>query len=197
MTNNAIIIEKLSDEDGGVNILNGTTDPTADLGEDGQIYLKYQVMSLSDYFTFTNATLQPDGVTLVFSSEGGSLTTKFSRKTFVAEVSNLPAVPYGPSGHGYELLYGNSSAQYWLKSSIVNSFAGNTNGLYCNYNYGTVELTNYYNGDRPSNQVCGGVTFKLISVDNVALGDTITAVYLKVNGAWQALIGSDIDDVNT
>jgi len=186
----------------GVTILSGTTEPTSSQGTDGQIYLKYGNYI---YKSFYNGTIiireNTDDSTDVKAFIVGFV--KSSTNYFVIEDSDLLAYlsditsgkfkgcdayssPTAPSFVNYNafiFIYNNGDV-------CINTTNASVSGRVTGTFYGMVDLgqapvTNATNYQRNGNQSCD------TTIDKVIL-----SAFLKVNGSWQDLINSDIDDVN-
>ena len=202
---------------GGATILSGKSDPTSSIGSDGNIYLKY--VDGSDVFG-TPSSNTPDGAnisaTSVYSSyaaykafgkqdgwgaSGGEGTLSFTfdsdqykinqlqfEDSFVVSGGYLQAKNFSfegsNDGTNWEVLYSQSNAQ---TSADIKTVTINTNNYYRYFRF-VVNSGGGYCGLRR----ISAVGEKYGTPVNSAL---IVDVFLKVNGAWQDLIGSDMSDV--
>jgi len=187
---------------GSVNILSGTEMPTASVGSDGAIYLqienKYEDSGLGWYAK--REYVVKDTTTKLWNSWVKSNT-----------------VPSIAVRYHYSSWYGaiqiSTDADGVKHTSNTGSPAGSavvdgvtwyiSKDASWNSTEGTTEVPSHNDTVRPNGSNIQAVVERILSEADMHSGVApqsdyvIINTFLKVNGAWQALIGSDIDDVGT
>lgn len=191
---------------GGATILSGTSAPTAAQGSNGDIYLLCGT-SLAQFGVFRQSSMSIicSVSEIVFDYLGGE---NIGGQAYMQiDLTNVDSISYRmTSGHH---TYNNYQTPRFspfaiLENSIspANSFVANSmvnyetritsNDTVLSYTFDTSEMTGNYWLVFCSYGCDATVDEVVVDGDNV-----ITAAYVKVNGAWQDLIESDISDVNT
>ena len=253
---------------GGATILNGGSDPTAAIGDDGDIYLKYTAAEVPEGYTqvaylqssgsqYINTGIVPNDVTAIdivfellatpaqwsclfgsqgnYSSGANTLGATWTNSRFNfrwGSGSNQIGASSATALNTRYHYYGTDEVKFDVDDALQGSTSkGATNSdlnlyLFCNnirgqgarqyvqakiysctiYGANNTVLRHFVPALNGSNVAgmwetvtetfftnSGSGTF---STGAAFEGGDITAAFAKVNGAWQALIGTNIDDIN-
>ena len=195
---------------GSVNILSGVEVPTASVGEDGQVYLQYYDFSkLSTWETVLQNSMSVISKTdegIEFKYNSGTLIGAFAYTQ--KDLTNVNTISWSitSGSHSYNSYATPRFAPFiYLRQSV--GFADDSaaqSGIGAQSRIGTDNTTN--SGSYDVSNLTGNYyilfnatgcdcAINSLSVDNN--NKPIEDALLKVDGAWQSLIGSDINDVNT
>lgn len=192
---------------GGITILSGTTEPTSSQGADGQIYLKCGENGVDlSTFTFRNTggvTCVSSKYALIYTYNSGSSIGAESRLQM--DLTDVNELKFTLSK--FHKNYDNSRtikvyientldpASNWISSSsLIPDAEISTNDTTNTYTVDVSSYTGNYWIVVTSHGVSG--EFRDLVIDGNIVEKYILNSFLKVNGTWQELIGSDIDDVN-
>ena len=208
-------VTKKQEGGGGVTILTGASNPTASQGVDGQIYLKTLQGEKVTFNGFgqlkeasMNVSVESGNVTFAYTS-GANIGAQVYKQFDLTDVDaiKITVATSSPSYDNYStprfspiLLIENTinpANTYPVNTSIVSAngetYRVTTQGDTVTFEADVSELTGNYwvilssVGDT---SVWSDLYFLSNSMDNVVCGD-----YAKVNGAWQNLLGTNIDDI--
>lgn len=202
--NNSVTVN-VSGGGGGATILRGTTGPTAAQGSNGDIYLACGI-SLAQFSVLREGSMSITCSTfeIIFDYLGGG--SIGGQAYMQIDLTNVDYISYRmSSGHH---TYNNYQTPRFCPFAILensvnpaNSFVANSmvndetritsNDTILSYTFDTSEMTGNYWLVFCSYGCDSTVDEVVVDGDNI-----IIAAYVKVNGVWQDLIGSDIDDVN-
>lgn len=194
---------------GGVSILSGASEPTSSQGADGQIYLKTEVAGY-DLTTFTNhkensmtINKSSNEIEFIYGS-GGSIGAEVYKQIDLSDIDEIKVT----------LVMGNKAYQSDFTTRHIKAYIENTinpasswvgaSALTPDAEIPTASTTQTFTFDVSnytgnywivfaSHGASSSVTDLLFDDEKI---ETIIGTKLKVNGTWQDLINSNIDDVN-
>lgn len=200
-------IAAISGGGGSTNILSGTDAPTPSVGSDGAIYLQTQYTDEDDsglgWYAMSGAICKDTNTVGTINS-----------RTFFKDTSDPALVAFFKFDNYWQARYASTVADGCLNRTS----AGGQNGYGYSYvidgvtwyfslgNYGFAGSSSMVTTDYPlfedtfdfTTQAGAEAFLEAMGVHySSRVGYVIADSYLKVNGAWQALIGSNINDVNT
>lgn len=196
---------------GATNILSGTDAPTASVGSDGDLYLQYggeaETQSLSGFSikkeSSMSVSVSESEVEFVYGS-GGSIGAQAYKQVDLTDINTI-TVTMASGSHSYN--------NYQTERFAPMLFIENNVNPASNFVADNATVTRYIRIGEDNktvtktinvSQFTGNywIVFSSIGCDSTVTdltfgGDYIFNAYCKVNGVWQDLIGTDIDDVNT
>lgn len=189
---------------GGVTILSGTENPTANQGVDGQIYLKYSIVG-ENLTEFTNA-VQSD-MSIIKSLEKVEITYKGGmnigaevyKQIDLTDIDELKLTIHC-GNNAYSSDFSNRHPRLVITTANPNNFPTSPVSAEVSTPNTTQDFTidvSSYTGTYYiifTSNGCDAI-FSSFIIDGDS-SNLVTESKLKVNGSWQNLIGSDIDDVN-
>lgn len=201
-TNDEVVVNVSGGGGGGsINILDGTTEPTAQDGNDGALYIYHnydaaiiQTNNLSDVsMSVIDGTLTITGTTSGDdSSDGGN--------SGILLYTSVNGVNIKVTAASSGVQYGTSNAQGTLPTIVTqgaNRAQYNTSSSGANF---TKTASQNYFAVAYSNGIGNTLKIELTPTSASEQFDSgdglIQAIYLKVNGSWVDPIGQDINDVN-
>lgn len=201
VTDYASAIVSVSGGGGSSTILSGVAIPTVNIGIDGDIYLKYGEYT---YYSFINGTIvvrenNNDNTDIKLFVVGLEKTTAFMPLTDNDLLDYLSDITSGylKGCSSYDSIDSNTQTGILAIGNWGNGIGIHTyNTSWANYKggtfYGMLDLV------QPPVSTAGAPAYQ--HNDNKKVNTDITSpidsAYLKINNAWQNLIGSDINSVN-
>ena len=193
---------------GSTNILSGKLPPTSLDGNDGALYLLYGGISLAEFteaHQMAMALVQKNNSKIEYNFTGGSNIGAIAYKLIDLTNANDLYFSISTGNRSYDnyntprfcpFICLKQSSSYCTDSDAETDIGAATILKTANSTKnGVIDVSSYtgnyyvcFNGS-----VCD-CSLDLLGVDN---SGEITNTYLKVNGSWQNLIGSDINDVYT
>lgn len=189
---------------GGVSILNGTTDPLSAQGEDGQLYFKYGDDPNYVYDETLGGYILKD----YRVSEAGDLLCEGEGRTYSKTYDGvaIAACWHGDLYYGPVLVYtsannvaysSNESNPYSVVIDGVTWYVSTTNYWVTTLSktYLPMITKEYY----PTSENAQTIVEDMLEASGFrsTVDDTIVQnTFAKVNGTWQNLIGTDIDDIS-
>ena len=188
----------------GVTILSGTSEPTASQGSNGQIYLKTVEIG-EDLTTFSShnesdMTITKNTNSIIIDFNGGqAIGAEAYKQIDLTNIDELQiTIHCGNKAYGNNftsrhprVVITTSSPNYQTSPVVAEVSTANTKQTF------TIDVSsytgNYYIIFSGNGVSC---SFSSFFIYGQTYGEEVSDAKLKVNGTWQNLIGSDIDDVN-
>lgn len=194
----------------GVTILSGTTEPISSQGTDGQIYLK-TVDYGEDLTTFTNhkessmtINKTSNNIEFIYVS-GGTIGADVYKQIDLTDIDEIK-VTLTMGNKAYQSDFTNRHIRVYIENTKnPASTWSNAFGLSPDAEVSTANTSQTFTFDVSSYTGNYWIVFgshgassnvSSLIIDGNVVEELIANAKLKVNGAWQDLIGSDIDDVN-